>query len=140
MVVAMRWSRQALRARDDEFKRRKGYDLRPSLAALQSPELVRNGKRIRADYWDVWTDLYSERFFKIQTDWCAREGLDYIEHLCGEEDMKVFLQLNGDYFKCNRTVQVPGVDAIWRQIWPDKIADYPKLASSAAHLRGRPRT
>jgi hypothetical protein len=37
-------------------------------------------------------------------------------------------------------VHVPGVDAIWRQIWPDKTADYAKLASSVAHLQGRPRS
>ena len=33
----------------------------------------------------------------------------------------------------------PGVDAIWNQIWYDKIADFPKIASSAAHMYGRPR-
>jgi hypothetical protein len=38
-----------------------------------------------------------------------------------------------------RHVGIPGVDAIWLQIWPDKVADYPKLASSAAHMFGRPR-
>ncbi|RPJ63198.1 MAG: hypothetical protein EHM23_02065, partial [Acidobacteria bacterium] len=36
-------------------------------------------------------------------------------------------------------VGVPGVDAIWSQIWMDHEADFPKLASSAAHLFGRPR-
>jgi hypothetical protein len=35
-------------------------------------------------------------------------------------------------------VHVPAVDAIWRQVWLNKIADFPKLASSAAHLFGRP--
>ncbi len=39
-----------------------------------------------------------------------------------------------------RHVQIPGVDAIWNQIWMDKIADFPKLASSAAHLNGEPRS
>ena len=34
---------------------------------------------------------------------------------------------------------MPGVDAIWNQIWPGKVSDYPKYASSAAHLFGRPR-
>jgi hypothetical protein len=53
--------------------------------------------------------------------------------------MKTLVALNGDYFKCMRPVQVPGVDAIWRQIWPDKVADYAKLASSVAHVWGRPR-
>jgi len=36
-------------------------------------------------------------------------------------------------------VQMPGIDTIWSQIWMDKVADFPKYASSAAHLFGRPR-
>ncbi len=34
---------------------------------------------------------------------------------------------------------MPGIDAIWHQIWEDTISDYPRLASSAAHLYGKPR-
>ena len=34
---------------------------------------------------------------------------------------------------------MPGVDAIWNQIWPGKINDYPKYASSVAHVYGKPR-
>jgi hypothetical protein len=36
-------------------------------------------------------------------------------------------------------VEVPGIDAIWHQIWTDTISDYPRLASSAAHVYGHPR-
>jgi hypothetical protein len=35
---------------------------------------------------------------------------------------------------------VPGIDAIWHQVWTDTIADYPRLASSAAHIYGHPRS
>jgi hypothetical protein len=38
-----------------------------------------------------------------------------------------------------RNVGIPGIDVIWSQIWFDHIADYPKLASSASHLYGKPR-
>lgn len=123
----------------DEFQRRKGYDVRPHLAKLFMKEPTEEARRIRADYWDVWSDLYRDNFFKPQADWCAHHGMEFQMHLCGEEDMKTLVALNGDYFKCLRPVQVPGVDAIWQQIWPDKVADYAKLASSVAHLWGRPR-
>ncbi|MCX6901866.1 MAG: glycosyl hydrolase [Verrucomicrobia bacterium] len=123
----------------EEFERRKGYDVRPHLPRLFTKEPREEDRRIRADYWDVWSDLYRDNFFKPQADWCARHGLEFEMHICGEEDMKTLVALNGDYFKCMRPVQVPGVDAIWRQIWPDKIADYAKLASSVAHVWGRPR-
>jgi hypothetical protein len=45
----------------------------------------------------------------------------------------------GDFFKDLRYVQVPGIDTIWNQIWPGKVTDFPKYASSAAHVFGRPR-
>ncbi|NLX96369.1 MAG: hypothetical protein GXY83_09350 [Rhodopirellula sp.] len=123
----------------DDFARRKGYDIRPHLAQIFTKNPGDDARRIRADYWDVWTDLYRDHFFQPQADWCARHGVEFLMHLCGEEDMPTLVALNGDFFKCMRPVQVPGVDAIWRQIWPGKVADYSKLASSVAHLRGRPR-
>jgi len=123
----------------EEFERRKGYDVRPHLPKLFAKEPRDEDRRIRADYWDVWSDLYRDNFFKPQADWCARHGIEFQMHLCGEENMKTLVALNGDYFKCMRPVQVPGVDAIWRQVWPDKVSDYAKLASSAAHVWGRPR-
>ena len=36
-------------------------------------------------------------------------------------------------------MEVPGIDAIWHQIWTDTISDYPRLAASAAHVYGHPR-
>lgn len=133
-VAGLPWTPRFL----EEFRARKKYDLKPYLASLLDDrgEVPSN---IRADYFDVWTDLYNENFFRPQAEWCERNGLEYIVHLCGEEETPVFIRLNGDYFKANRHVQIPGVDAIWRQIWYDKTEYYPKLASSSAHLRGRPR-
>ena len=123
----------------DDFATGKGYDVQPHLAKLFMQPPTEEARRIRADYWDVWTDRYRDNFFKPQADWCERHGVEFLMHLCGEESMQTLLALNGDFFKCLQPVQVPGVDAIWRQIWPDKVADYAKLASSAAHLSGRPR-
>jgi len=48
-------------------------------------------------------------------------------------------RLSRDFFRALRYVQVPGVDAIWRQIWPGTVADFPKRPSSSAHLNGHPR-
>jgi hypothetical protein len=45
----------------------------------------------------------------------------------------------GSFFRDMRSVQVPGIDAIWHQIWKDTISDYPRLASSVAHVYGKPR-
>ena len=125
----------------DEFKKRKGYDIQPYLASfflmnLPVPDEV---KRAKADYWDVWSSLFSENFFTVQADWCRQNNIEYIVHLNHEEIGPALVKSEGDYFKNMRNVGVPGVDCIWSQIWMDHEADYPKLASSAAHLFGKPR-
>ncbi len=123
----------------EEFKSRKGYDVKPYLALFFTPVLNEEAKRIKADYWDVWSDLFRDNFFNVQSEWCRENNIDYIVHLNHEEQLPGLAKSSGDFFKNMRNVGIPGVDAIWAQIWMDHVADYPKLASSAAHLYGRPR-
>jgi hypothetical protein len=122
----------------DEFIKRKGYDIRPYLAAFFLKTDNDSIKRIKADFWDVWSDLFKENFFDVQAEWCRQNNIDYIVHLNHEEKAMALVKSEGDYFKCMRNVGIPGVDAIWGQIWMDHVANYPKLASSAAHLFGKP--
>ncbi|KPK79540.1 MAG: hypothetical protein AMS27_17910, partial [Bacteroides sp. SM23_62_1] len=121
------------------FEKRKGYDVRPYVASFFTPRLTEKQKRIKADYWDIWSDLFGESFFKVQADWCAGHNMEYLVHLNHEDKMIELVRSEGDFFECMSHVQMPGVDAIWNQIWPDKVADYPKYASSAAHMFGKPR-
>jgi alpha-L-rhamnosidase len=121
------------------FKEKKGYDITPYIASFFTPLANEKQKLAKADYWDVWSDLFRDNFFKVQADWCAANNMEYMVHLDHEEKLMDLSRTEGDYFKAMRFVHIPGVDAIWNQIWYDKIADFPKLASSAAHLYGRPR-
>jgi hypothetical protein len=123
----------------EEFKNRKGYDIRPFLASFFVPQLSDEEKRMKADYWDVWSSLFGENFFKVQAEWCRENNIEYIVHLNHEDQMPGLVKSSGDFFRNMRYVGVPGVDAIWSQIWMDHVADYPKFASSASHLFGRPR-
>lgn len=122
-----------------EFKKRKGYDITPWLASFFVPQLTEEAKRAKADYWDVWSDLFRDNFFTVQSEWCRENKIEYIVHLNHEDQLPGLIKSSGDFFKNMRNVGVPGIDAIWAQIWPDHVADYPKLASSAAHLYGKPR-
>ena len=127
----------------DEFQKRKGYDVRPYMALFlerDSSKLTNEQKRAKADYWDVWSAIFSENFFGKQAKWCAENNVEYLVHLNHEDQMPGLVRSEGDFFRCMRQVQMPGVDAIWSQIWMDKVADYPKYASSASHLFGRPRS
>jgi alpha-L-rhamnosidase len=123
----------------DEFARRKGYDVRPFVAAFFAPKLTEEQQRAKADYWELWSVMFREGFFRPQGDWCAAHGLEYLVHLNHEDQMMALVRSEGDFFSDMRYVHVPGIDTIWNQIWPGKVTDFPKYASSAAHVFGRPR-
>jgi hypothetical protein len=137
-----------------QFQKRKGYDLRPYLATVASIRIgvgtgrgtvapmkpnLDEGHRAFADYCDVWSDLFGENFFGTEGKWCARNHVEMQMHIEHEEILPQLAIADGDFFKCMRGIQVPGIDTIWHQIWHDVVADFPKLASSATHLNGHPR-
>jgi hypothetical protein len=123
----------------EEFQKRKGYDVRPYLAWISGNEsLPEAAQRAKADYWDVWSDLFGQNYFNKLAGWCRANNLEYICHLDKDDSNPTFVRSGGDYFKDMRSVGIPGIDVIWAQIWFDHEADYPKMASSAAHLFGRP--
>ena len=114
-----------------EFSRRKGYDIRPHLAALfldTGPETP----RIRLDYNDVMVSLSEEHFFKPIYQWHQDHGMTMgCDHGGRGKDVAEF----GDYFRTQRWLQGPGCDQ--PKLEQDIVKD--KVASSIAHLYQRPR-
>jgi hypothetical protein len=94
---------------------------------------------VKADYYDVFAQMFRDGFFKVQGDWCATNHLEYQVHLNHEEMEMQLTRSEGDFFRAMRDVQVPGIDSIWHQIWTDTVSDFPRLASSVSHVYGRPR-
>lgn len=123
----------------EEFRSRKGYDPTPYLASLLASNRSVREKRFRADYWDVWSELFALNFFQQQAEWCEANGLAHITHLNNDHNMPVCVRAGGNLFRDLSKVQIPGVDAIWNQIWPQTVNDFPKFASSVSHVYGKPR-
>ncbi|MGA2061342.1 MAG: glycosyl hydrolase [Thermoguttaceae bacterium] len=127
----------------ETFQREKGYDLKPYIAQFFANELTPEAQRAKADYWDVWSGMFRDNFFKPQEDWCKARNMEYMAHLNHEELMldlsrgEDLIRNEGSFFRDMRYVGVPGIDNL-NQIRPGIVADFPKLASSAAHLFGRP--
>lgn len=121
------------------FKELKGYDPTLYLASFFTAVPTPKEQQVKADYWDVWSRLFANSFFKQQADWCEENGTAHITHLNKEHDMPGCVKAEGDYFRNLSKVQIPGVDAIWNQIWPGTVNDFPKLTSSVAHVYGKPR-
>ena len=133
----------------DRFEQVKGYGVRPYVAAMlmasggrgETPvKLTDTELRAKADYYDVFSQMFAAGFFQVQGEWCAAHGVEYQVHLNHEEMEMQLVRSEGDFMRDMKYVEVPGIDAIWHQIWTDTIADYPRLASSAAHIYGHPRS
>lgn len=121
------------------FIEKKGYDPTPYYASFFAPTRSEFEKRVKADYWDVWSEMFADIFFKRQADWHERNGMAHITHLNNEHIMPVNIEANGDFFRVLNRVQIPGVDVINSHVAPGVDNDFPKLASSVAHVYGKPR-
>jgi hypothetical protein len=138
----------------DEFRQQKGYDVQPYLPLLFAPRMTDEAWRVKADYWDVWSGLFRDTFFGVQAEWCAKNNIEYLVHLNHEEHAlrldlpEDHIRNEGDFFRDLRHPQVPGIDNLNQLVpyavhTPDGVWDvnnnFPKLASSAAHLFGKPK-
>ena len=131
------------------FREIKGYDVQPYAALFADTPSRRDAGvqihltpeqlRIKGDYYDVFSQMFAAGFFKPQGEWCAANHLEYQVHLNHEEMEMELTHSEGSFFRDMHWVEVPGIDAIWHQIWKDTISDYPRLASSVAHVDGKPR-
>ncbi len=119
-----------------QFKRIKGYDLKPHLVSLWDD--IGDFRRIRADYYDVLSILFRDVYFKPIYDWCAAHKVQSIGHVTIEEKLKYHARMFGGFFRSMEYLHVPGVDEIGQlRANPNEIT--PKLGSSAAHVFGRER-
>lgn len=136
---------------EEEFQRRKGYSIRPYL-----PELAGNrppqGKAAEAviAWFDMCSELFCKNFMEPCRTWCEANQLSFLGHL--DIDHKPDGSVQGGNFNIMRAMRgfdVPGIDVIWRQIFPCERKYYldniwgenrffPRYASSAAAQTGSP--
>ena len=125
---------------DAEFRRRKGYDAAPFVPVLLAdadgadPSLA----RVRIDVQDVKSDLFVERYLAPLRDRCRAHSLLSGGHLNNEDAPEAGERTgHGSILRSLRAMDVPGVDAIWRQLFPGHpVNPFPRYAASAAHQNG----
>ena len=118
-----------------EFKRRRGYALDtsviPSLVTDTGPE----GTKHRYDFWLTVGELVSANYFgQIQT-WGRQHNVPSGGHLLMEESLTAHVPLYGDFFRCARRMDAPGIDCLTSL--PPEVPWYiARLLASAAELGG----
>jgi hypothetical protein len=126
----------------ETFQAMKGYDFKPYIPMIfGGGRLTPEAERAKADYWDVWSAMFRDNFYKRMQDWCVARNMEFCVHLNHEEKMlgrgEGMISNEGSFWRDMLYVGVPGIDNL-NQIRPGIVADFPKIAASAAHVNGRP--
>ena len=123
----------------DDFKVRYGYDIRDELPSIFEGESDHD-KKVRIDYFDWWSQRNADAYYGQIQKWCQENNLLSSGHLNGE-DRTIFARRYGygHPLRALRKMDVPGVDVIWRQLWPgEDNHHFPKFASSVARQSDLP--
>jgi len=129
---------------DAIFQSRFGYSLLAdnkldAFAVTDAGQLTPAQKKVRVDVFDFLSGQFRDAYFLPKRDWCRQQGIAHCGHLGGEdESISPVIHGYGSALRHLRAMDMPGVDAIWRQIFPGKPCEtnFPKFASSAAHQNG----
>lgn len=128
---------------DELFARRFSYRLSENLTSAfrraAASEYSADELRVRMDAFDFWSSRFHDAYFDPLRDWCRRHGeMAHGGHIGGEDETLGAVRYGfGHVMRQMRGMDVPGVDIIWRQVFPGKRNHhFPKFASSAAHQNG----
>ncbi|MDO8684873.1 MAG: glycosyl hydrolase [Armatimonadota bacterium] len=126
-----------------EFDLRHGYDILGALPAqfMNAGDMT---AQLRCDFRDTVTHIYQQAFFKQIYDYCESVRLKSIGHVMSEGEFYDMVRHQGDFFRTAKYMHHGGCDFLIGFTWPhqgDMLNNLvgPKLASSAAHMYGKPR-
>lgn len=120
-----------------EFRLKYGYNLYDMLPALFDHDMGEKGIRVQIDFCDCYSSVVAENYYEKLRAWCAENGIASSGHLNGEDNFLTVRTHGGHLMRHLRCFDIPGVDAIWRQIFPGgENSFFPRLASSAAAQNG----
>jgi hypothetical protein len=129
----------------EEFRRRRGYDLKPYLQQFASGQQTDTAAALRNDYRVTMADLMLEHFTRNFTQWAHSKKALSLNQAHGSPGNLLDLYAAVDIPECetfgSSYFPIPGLrrdSADVRNVDPDP--NMLKFASSAAHVTGRPRT
>ena len=130
----------------DKYRERYGCDLLDFLPVISGRREARNEteRRVYLSYRHLLGSEFRRAFFERYADWCHEHNLGFCGHLDGDHDLAAFVgNCASSGLDILRTMDVPGVDVIWRQIYPregrmvtDGYDFFSRVASSAAAQTG----
>lgn len=138
---------------EKEFERRHGYSIRPCLPILNLERLPETEWEREAviNWYDYCSELFCNNFLAPYKKWVNENGMAFSGHF--NVDHIPNCSVRGRTFNAMRALRyldIPGIDAIWRQIFPGEKVKvggnmtsenrfFPRYASSAASQVGSTR-
>ncbi len=118
-----------------EFKKRRGYDLRDKLPELAFPSAGKFSK-VCHDYRRTVTELFVEAFAQQIGTWCEKHSIALTGHWSGEDTLESQIRYVGACMPHYEFEQWPGIDILCDSAFKLQTA---KQAASVADQLGRPR-
>ena len=134
----------------DAFEAENGESILSVLPAMigKCKPTHRQGELI-ANWFDLCSRWFCENFLKVEKKWCNDHGMAFTGHM-DKDDEPGCLRVSGNShsLRALRCLDIPGIDVIWRQIYPGEYRKeeecpacsingfFPRHASSAAYQIG----
>ncbi len=128
------------------FEKENGYSIHKFLPELLGDRVpTEEGSRARIAWFDLCSRLFCNNYLLKNKDWSNKNGLAFTGHM--DIDHTAYRNCidsgNFNLMRALRCFDIPGIDVIWRQIFPGIQKDpyekpkainnfFPKYASSAA--------
>ncbi len=134
----------------DKYEAMYGESILPYLSVIENREKPREENvHILRRWYDLCSRIFCENYLLPCKKWANKNGFAFTGHL--DKDHSPLGCMNGggnfNLMRALRCFDIPGIDVIWRQIYPDNKAEiqddmnayngfYPRYASSAAAQNG----
>ena len=132
----------------EQFQKQWGYDFLDYLPAIVGEaDMGEAGRLARIHFFELGSEQFAEHYFRAIQDWCGKYGMLSGGHLGGDDETLGCIRhgyMHG--LRLLRCMDIPGIDTIWRQIFPkepvlnermNRVENenlfFPRYASSAAN-------
>lgn len=134
-----------------EYENRYNESLLPYLPELaKKVKITKKGAEVRVRYYGILADYFCNNYMLKEKQWSNQNGMLFTGHMDGDDSPLTNAKWSGYHvMRSLRIFDVPGVDVIWRQVFPTSVkqrikgttieADnkfFPRYASSAMTQTG----
>lgn len=118
----------------DEFKKRKGYDIRKRLPVLWFGKSESEFCKEAYDLIEVEQELFLENFAEPYAEWCKNHGIAVTGHVLHEDNLSAQTTMCGSVMRYYEYMDMPGMD----NLTEDNFAvNVPSLVKSVAKQLGK---